>query len=177
MLICWVGVAAFPRNIKGVISPKKICKEVVICPTIIVCHFPENNSCQSFAQNSTRAKQQAKIKRPPTRTQGLVAEGGRNGATGRIRIFPTGGKYFLLKEGKRDKTRKITKKIPKHGFFPEIMWKCADFYTYRGEIFLGYRGGGFVNKLPRSKVNSFLLFVIFFPGIKKFGEITLTHLK
>ncbi len=46
--------------------PKKantgLCKEVVICPTILVCHFPENNSCQSLAQN-TRAKQQAKIER------------------------------------------------------------------------------------------------------------------
>ncbi len=25
-------------------------KKVVICPTILVCHFPENNLCQSFAR-------------------------------------------------------------------------------------------------------------------------------
>ena len=52
------GVAALPRNIKGVSSPKRQIldhfEKKSFARKILVCHFPENNLCQSFARKKQR---------------------------------------------------------------------------------------------------------------------------
>ncbi len=47
-------------------------------------------------------------------------EGVEMGNTGGIQIFSPGGKFFFVRKGKSDKTRKI-KKSPKDELFSEIM--------------------------------------------------------
>ncbi len=54
---------------------------------------------------------------------GWWLEGVENTATGGNRIFPPGEKNFLLRQGSRNKTRKIIKS-PKQDFFPEIISMC-----------------------------------------------------
>ena len=89
-----------------------------------------------------------------------MAGGGRNGVAG-------GFGFFFLKEGKGDKARKITEKNPKT-FFRNYVKMCIFENSNSGFLhipcvnFLGIQGGGVVNTLPCSKVNSFLIFIIFF---------------
>ncbi len=71
---------------------------------------------------------------------------GQRGNEGGIQIFPPGGgvgveRYFCLRKRKRDKTRKITKKVQKINFLQTLcenmhFWTfLPDFYTYQGENF------------------------------------------
>ncbi len=76
-----------------------LCKEEVICPTILVCHFPENNSCQSFAQMGSSMDAHCKHREGPQVHSGWWQEGVENGATGTDFDFSFKEKKYLLKEG------------------------------------------------------------------------------
>ena len=75
--------------------------------------------------------------------------------------------------GRREKQEKSPKIVQNMEFLQKLCENVHFENIFSGFLripwgkFLGIRGEGVVNKLPRSKVNSFLLFIIFFPWKKR----------
>ncbi len=126
-------------NYQGSLFPEKANAgpfKKVICPTILVRHFPKNNLCPSFAQtglnNGSSMEWDAHCK---DREDIRVHSGWWRWQEG-VELKES------LRKRKRDKTRKITKENPKHELSFKIMWNAhfesifSDYYTYHGN-FLG----------------------------------------